>query len=156
MCENGIAVGVRVHRVSASGEVTKDAEGTVLRSKHGVISGAGAMLTNDLVPTPALRVKLGYDAMFKKVKASTSHVYCFVGMNGTSEELGLRGANLWVLPCDDEYNFKFKAVDDSDIAEFASGGDPWGETAANEMYVLYLLPRLELNKNMQLRAARGT
>ena len=53
VCENGIAVGVRVHRVSASGEVTKDAEGTVLRSKHGVISGAGAMLTNDLVPTPA-------------------------------------------------------------------------------------------------------
>ena len=44
--------------------------------------------------------------MLKDVKPSISHVYAFIGMKGTSEELGLRGANLWVLPVADDQSWE--------------------------------------------------
>ena len=43
-------------------------------------------------------------------------------MKGTNEELGLRGANLWVLPCDERYGFEGPAIQDGDKG---LRGDPW-------------------------------
>jgi hypothetical protein len=79
------------------------------------------MVTNELVPA-AHRDKLGYAPMLKDVKASISHAYAFIGMKGTGEELGLRCANLWVLPVDSqgpegEYNYEGAALDASDKGE---------------------------------------
>ena len=75
--------------------------------RYGVISGAGAQVTHNLTPEK-YRDALGYGRMLENVKASISHAYAFIGMKGTTEELGLRAANLWVLPVDDEYNYEGK------------------------------------------------
>ena len=49
--------------------------------------------------------------MLARVKPSISHVYAFVGMNGTAEELGLRGSNLWALSVKSKtYEFKGAAL----------------------------------------------
>jgi all-trans-retinol 13,14-reductase len=145
VCESGRAVGVTVQRVAASGEVKEGVAATRIIARSGVISGAGAMVTSALVTPGALRAQLGYDAMFASVGASTSHVYAFVGMRGSGEELGLRGANLWVLPCDGEYRYKFKAVDESDKSEFVppGSGDPWGATAPDEMLLFMGFPSMK-------------
>ncbi len=89
-----------------------------IKAKLGVVSGAGAMVTNKLVPEDH-RAKLGYEPMLSDVKSSISHAYAFIGMKGTREELGLRCANLWVLPVDSqgaegEYNYQGAALDASD------------------------------------------
>ena len=38
--------------------------------------------------------RLGWTKMMDQVKASTSHIYAFVGFNGTADELGLDSNNL--------------------------------------------------------------
>jgi all-trans-retinol 13,14-reductase len=53
-------------------------------------------------------------------------------MNGTAEELKLRAANLWVLPVDDDYNYKGAALDDSDKTMVEGGKNPWEGVGDND------------------------
>jgi len=117
--ENGRAVGVNVVTVDKAGQDKGSL--VTIRGKLGVISGAGAVVTNQLVPEEQ-RGKLGYEVMLKDVKSSISHAYAFIGMKGTGSELGLRCANLWVLPVDSQgpegkYNYKGAALDSEDKDE---------------------------------------
>ena len=127
--ENGRAVGVHVATVNSSGEADPSSA-VLVKAKYGVISGAGARATNSIVPDEH-RAKLGYDAMLSEVKPSISHVYGFVGMTGTTEELGLRAANLWVLPVDGEYNYEGLALDDTDKA-LESSNNPWADVGNDD------------------------
>lgn len=95
---SGRAVGVTVAPVKASGEADLG-KTCKIRARCGVISGAGTPLTHSLVPEGKFRDQLGYGPMLEKVKPSISHVYAFVGMNGTSEELGLRGVRFDLSIC---------------------------------------------------------
>ena len=86
------------------------------------------MVTNRLVPEAGgARAKLGYAPMIAEVNRSISHVYAFIGMRGTTEELELRAANLWVLPVDENYNYCGAALDGTDRAVSRQGDakNPW-------------------------------
>ena len=82
--------------------------------------------------------------MLSRVKPSISHVYAFVGMNGTAEELGLRGSNMWALSVKgktgtDAYAFTGAALDRSDAETFVSGGsNPWADVDKPEDMLMYL------------------
>ena len=75
--EGGRAVGVDVVAVDKAGQ--DKGEIVALRAKLGVISGAGAVATEKLVP-PTVRSVLGFETMLKEVQPSISHVYAFIGM----------------------------------------------------------------------------
>ena len=103
--------------------------GVVVTAKEGVISAAGAAPTHQLL-APTVRPKLGWDQMLADVTTSLSHVYAFIGMKGTGEELGLHSNNLWVLPggVDAAGDFKFKGpgVDETDKSMYLKEGEnPW-------------------------------
>ncbi|GMH63170.1 hypothetical protein TL16_g03645 [Triparma laevis f. inornata] len=124
--EGGRATGVEVVQVDKSGQ--DKGLPVKIKAKLGVVSGAGALVTNKLVPEDH-RAKLGYEPMLSDVKSSISHAYAFIGMKGTGEELGLRCANLWVLPVDSqgaegEYNYQGAALDASDKGK--DGSKVWG------------------------------
>lgn len=99
LIEGGRAVGVAMR------------DGGEVRVRHGgaVVTGAGAVITQSLVP-PAQRARLGYAPMLRAVRPSISHVYAFVGLEGTTEELGLSSANLWVLPTTEDGQHRFRGV----------------------------------------------
>eukprot|EP00966_Prymnesium_polylepis_P291785 6739095-Prymnesium_polylepis.1 len=70
-------------------------------------------ITHKLTPAE-FRGALGFEPMVEQVKPSISHIYAFVGLEGTTESLGLHGANLWVLPVDSDYRFSGVGVDDGE------------------------------------------
>jgi len=62
--------------------------------KESVISSAGIKATYEqLLPKHVKKPEC-----LKTLAKGTSHLYCFVGLEGTSEELGLESSNLWILP----------------------------------------------------------
>jgi all-trans-retinol 13,14-reductase len=101
LVNGGAATGVRM------------ADGREFRASI-VISDAGAANTfNRLLPanTPAvepLRTNL------RALPASTAHLSLYVGLNATSEELGLNGTNLWIYPGYDH---------DENVSRFAANPD---------------------------------
>jgi all-trans-retinol 13,14-reductase len=86
-----------------------------VRPNGSVICGAGAVVTNRLVPE-RLRGTLAYEPMLRAVPPSISHAYVFVGLDGTTESLGLPSSNLWVLPTstDGEFSFTGPGIDGED------------------------------------------
>ena len=68
-----------------------------VRPGGSVISGAGAVITERLLPESQRR-QLGFVPMIKAVKPSISHIYAFVGLEGTTEELGLHGGGMHPTP----------------------------------------------------------
>lgn len=72
-----------------------------------VISAAGAANTYGKLLSDAALHRLGLkveapETPIEGVKPSVTHIYCFVGLNASPEELNLRSSNLWVLPCSKE------------------------------------------------------
>jgi all-trans-retinol 13,14-reductase len=125
--ERGRAVGVKMAKKGGDdSDDDSDDESVCVYAKYGVVSGAGAVATNTLVPEKGgHRERLGYAPMLEAVKPSISHVYAFIGMKGTTEELGLRAANLWVLPVNDDWDYVGNALDDTDKTRDSTLGDPW-------------------------------
>ena len=131
----GVAVGLNVVAVDKSGQ--DKGELINISAGKGVISGVGAIATHYLVPEGPHRDKLGFGKMIETVGRSVSHVYGFIGLKGTTEELGLRAANLWVLPVDENYKYKGAALDNSD----KSDKEPWnsvGESPTEEDMLLFV------------------
>eukprot|EP01129_Flabellula_baltica_P015894 TRINITY_DN8251_c0_g1_i1.p1 TRINITY_DN8251_c0_g1~~TRINITY_DN8251_c0_g1_i1.p1 ORF type:complete len:582 (-),score=137.12 TRINITY_DN8251_c0_g1_i1:17-1762(-) len=64
-----------------------------------IISSAGVQNTyNNLLPNPPYKDEL------PDWKPSTGHIYAFVGLEGSGEELGLPNYNNWILSCDEDYD----------------------------------------------------
>ena len=137
----GQATGVRVAPVTGTG-LPADEKEMFVAARVAVVSGAGAYVTNNLVPEKH-RAQLGYAKMLADVKPSISHVYAFVGMKGTSQELGLRGSNMWALSRDENYKYTGVALDDSDKATFAAPGtNPW-KGASKDMLMYLSFPSVK-------------
>lgn len=46
-----------------------------------------------------------------KLEQGISHMYAFIGLDGTADELQLRSSNLWVLPAGERFNIEKGAAD---------------------------------------------
>jgi len=81
--------------------------GERIMAKEGVISTAGAHNTfHKLIPRPVAE-HYGLIEAIDGIGHSMTHICAFVGLEGSTEELGLRSANLWSLPThsnNDEYD----------------------------------------------------
>ena len=85
LIENGKAVGV---------EVNGERE---LRAPT-IISDAGVINTFEKLVPSELAQSIGYASKARDVQASIAHLSLYVGLKGTTEELGLEKTNLWVYP----------------------------------------------------------
>jgi all-trans-retinol 13,14-reductase len=102
LIENGQATGVRL------------VNGDVLRSKHGVVSDAG-MGTTLFKLLPQSTVKGPLQELASSVKGSSggiSHVFTFVGLNATNEELNLRSSSFYYIPCNASRDMDASAIQD--------------------------------------------
>jgi all-trans-retinol 13,14-reductase len=93
--EDGKAVGVRL------------ADGHELRAPI-VISNAGVINTFEkMLPAPVAE-EIGFASKAREVGASIAHLSLYVGLEGTTEELGLEKTNLWVYR-DHQHEKNFEA-----------------------------------------------
>jgi all-trans-retinol 13,14-reductase len=89
--ENNRATGVRM------------TDGKIIKAVN-VVSGAGVMTTfNKLLPENIV-LKHHLKDQLQKVDRSVAHACLYIGLNGTSEELGLSKTNLWVYPNDGDHD----------------------------------------------------
>jgi len=147
----GKAVGVTVKGTSGGDDDVEGGGSVAIHAKHGVICGAGAVALQKLVPSQWVD-RLGYTAMLEAVKPSISHVYGFIGMSATSEELGLRGANLWVIPINEEadaedeearYEFHGPAIRDSDKGDTAAWADRGNRDEVDDLPLFMGFPSMK-------------
>ena len=83
--EEGKAAGVRLH------------DGRVLRAPM-ILSDAGVANTyGKLLPTELVE-QHGFRRNLEQVQPSVAHLSAYIGLRGTTEELGLSKPNLWVYP----------------------------------------------------------
>jgi all-trans-retinol 13,14-reductase len=71
-----------------------------------VVSAVGLNTTfNSLIPDELLENDsvIKFKKIVEKIGSSTGFIYCFVNLEGTAEELGLRDSNIWVYP-DKDYD----------------------------------------------------
>jgi all-trans-retinol 13,14-reductase len=95
---------ILVHDARALG--VKLADGHELRAPL-VISNAGVINTFDKLLPAAVANETGYAAKARKIGASIAHLSLYVGLQGTTEELGLEKTNHWVYrDHDHEKNFE--------------------------------------------------
>ncbi|MFW2387554.1 MAG: phytoene desaturase family protein [Polyangiales bacterium] len=83
LVEGGKAVGVKVN------------DGRELRAPT-IISDAGVINTFEKLVPKELAESIGYAARAKDLGTSVAHLSLYVGLQGTTEELGLEKTNLWV------------------------------------------------------------
>jgi all-trans-retinol 13,14-reductase len=63
-----------------------------------IISDAGVINTFEKLVPSELAQSIGYASKTRDVQASVAHLSLYVGLKGTTEELGLEKTNLWVYP----------------------------------------------------------
>ncbi|MGB5102750.1 MAG: NAD(P)/FAD-dependent oxidoreductase [Steroidobacteraceae bacterium] len=88
--------------------LVRDGRARGVRMKDGheiearcVISDAGAVNTfARLLPATVAR-EHGYDRLLPTVKPSIGHLYAYIGLQGTADELGLPKTNYWIYPGND-------------------------------------------------------
>jgi len=92
--------------------------GVELHAKRGVISNAGAFNTYERLlkkaaPSATATARSAFDKEPGSYEASVQLVYLFVGLDASAQELGLPGANYWLLHgWDHDANWrKFKKAD---------------------------------------------
>lgn len=93
--ENGRAIGVSVASSSSSSKTI------TVRAKQGIVSDAGILSTlQNLLPTDIVRdgpLRQLYQAV-QSSSGGISHVFAFVGLNASTEELGLRSSSFYYIP----------------------------------------------------------
>jgi all-trans-retinol 13,14-reductase len=87
LVRDGRAVGVRI------------ADGREVLAEH-VVSDAGVFNTAGLLPA-AVRTEHGLDARLAQVERSVSHVTLYLGLDASTEAMGLEKPNLWLYPSED-------------------------------------------------------
>lgn len=85
LIEEGRAVGVVL-------EDGRELRAPLVVSDAGVANTYGRLLPNDIAEGHALRPKL------EVIEPSVAHLSAYIGLRGTTEELGLEKTNLWVYP----------------------------------------------------------
>ncbi|GAA3946526.1 NAD(P)/FAD-dependent oxidoreductase [Allohahella marinimesophila] len=73
------------------------ADGEVLTAPL-IISNAGALNTYEKLLPESARIHSGYTAKRQTISPSMSHLGMYIGIKGTSEELGLPKTNFWIYP----------------------------------------------------------
>lgn len=113
-----------------------------------IVSGVGLNNTfNKLIPDELLENDsvIKYQNLVKKIGSSTGFIYCFVNLDGTSEELDIRDSNLWIYPNKD-YD---KLLDEFEqnieknpmplfIASSSAKDSTWNERYTNKSSVIIL------------------
>lgn len=76
------------------------ANGDLIRAKHGVVSDAGIRSTlQNLVPRHVVQDKLGkLERAVEDSSGGISHVFAFVGLNASTDDLGLRSSSFYYIP----------------------------------------------------------
>jgi all-trans-retinol 13,14-reductase len=116
-----------IEKDRATGVRMKD--GTII-SAPIVISNAGVFNTFQRLVSPEVSKKHGYDKKLQTVKRSMAHLGMYIGLKGTSEELGLPKTNFWIYPnyTPDENVEKFKKDQQAEFPvvyiSFPSSKDP--------------------------------
>jgi all-trans-retinol 13,14-reductase len=90
--------------------------GDIISSRMGVVSDAGIASTLKLLPSHA-REMPGLQRLNKAVQKSSggiSHVFTFVGLNASSEELGLKSSSYYYIP----WNTTDHSMDATEIQDF--------------------------------------
>ena len=75
------------------------ANGDILESQRGVVSDAGMRSTLNLLPPDIVHESLA--DLHKTIEAASggiSHVFTFVGLNASNEQLGLRSSSFYYIP----------------------------------------------------------
>jgi all-trans-retinol 13,14-reductase len=100
--EHGRAIGVSVtpSSTAAAAAASSSAKTITIRAKHGIVSDAGILSTlQNLLPTEIVHGPLR--KLYQAVQSSSggiSHVFAFVGLNASTEELGLRSSSFYYIP----------------------------------------------------------
>ncbi len=95
-----------------------------------VISNAGLLNTYEKLVPEKLAKFAGYKKLRGKVKPSMSHLGMYIGLKGSSEELGLPKTNFWIYPSADHDGNVNKFLQDTDSTfpvvyiSFPSSKDP--------------------------------
>jgi len=76
------------------------ANGDRIRAKHGVVSDAGIRSTlKNLVPRQVVQDKLRkLELAVEKSSGGISHVFAFVGLNASTDDLGLQSSSFYYIP----------------------------------------------------------
>lgn len=85
LVRDGTAIGVKL-------EDGRELRAPVVISDAGVINTFEHLLPNDAAE------EIGYAKKARKLGASIAHLSLYVGLEGTTEELGLNKTNLWIYP----------------------------------------------------------
>ena len=116
LVRDGRAVGVRI------------ADGREVLADH-VVSDAGVFTTVGLLPA-AVRTEHGLDERLAEVERSVSHLTLYLGLDASTEAMGLEKPNLWLYPSEDhDHNVAAFEADPSAplplvYASFPSAKDP--------------------------------
>jgi len=88
LIENNHAVGVEL------------ANGDVIRAKYGVVSDAGIRTTlKNLLPRQLVQDKLRkLELAVEQSSGGISHVFAFVGLNASTDDLGLQSSSFYYIP----------------------------------------------------------
>jgi all-trans-retinol 13,14-reductase len=123
------------------------ANGDKIYSKK-VVSAVGLNNTfNRLIPDEILENDSvnKYKKLIEKIGSSTGFIYCFVNLDGTAEELGLRDSNIWVYPDKDydELLANFEADIQNNpmpmfIASSSAKDSSWNERFPNKSSMILL------------------
>jgi all-trans-retinol 13,14-reductase len=113
-----------------------------------VVSAVGLNTTfNSLIPDELLENDSvnKYKKIIDKIGSSTGFIYCFVNLEGTAEELGIRDSNIWVYP-DKDYD-KLLETFEADIqhnpmpmfiASSSAKDSSWNERYPNKSSMILL------------------
>ena len=113
-----------------------------------VVSGVGLNNTfNRLIPDELIEndCVIKFKKIIEKIGSSTGFIYCFVNLEGTAKELGLRDSNIWVYPNKDydEMLSTFEADIKNNpmpmfIASSSAKDSTWNERYPNKTSIILL------------------
>lgn len=73
-----------------------------------IISSTGVINTYSKLIPKAARQSLGLGEKLKTIQPSVAHVCLYIGLNGTTQDLGLGKANYWLYPDEYDHNLSVK------------------------------------------------
>ena len=112
-----------------------------------IVSGAGVINTYGKLLPDSVKQKYQLEEKLKKTTPSIAHLALYIGLNGTTKELGLKTTNLWIYPDHnhDENLSKFLNFQSEDLPvvyiSFPSAKDPeWEKKYPNKSTIEIIAP----------------
>lgn len=120
--------------------------GRELRAKH-IVSAVGMYNTIERLLPDSHLAKQQYQQYLQQVSPSSAHLGLYIGLKGTTAELGLQGGNLWIFPntntADNLERFKGQMSTDFPFVylSFPSAKDPsWNERYPGKSTIDMIVP----------------